>query len=411
MMDRPLRFCMVTTFYPPYSFGGDGIYVHRLANELARRGHQVEVIHCLDAYQLLARRAPSQDYGNHPNVTVHGLKSPWGLLSPLATQQTGYPWFKSDRIQQVINKGFDVINYHNISLVGGPKILEYGRGVKLYTIHDYWLICPTHTLFKFNRTPCTRPQCMACILLYKRPPQWWRYFGLLMAAVKQVDAFIAPTRFCKHIHEHMDLTTTMIIPYFASGEEHQHKTFDKTLGGSSPQKPYFLFVGRLEKLKGLQTLIPIFRQYTKAQLLVAGKGSYEQQLRHLSEGCANIRFLGHLSYGQLQAVYSQAVALIVPTMTYEAFGLVIVEAFRVQTPVIVRNLGGMPEMVEESGGGIAYNTPEELVAAMELLFTNLSLRVEMGRRGYEAYQQRWTAEIHLQKYLGLIRKIKQSKEA
>jgi glycosyltransferase involved in cell wall biosynthesis len=400
---------MVTTFYPPYSFGGDAIYVHLLANKLASCGHQVEVIHCLDAYQLLAGRAPSEDYANHPNVTVHGLKSPWGLLSPLATQQTGYPWFKSARIKQVLDKGFDVINYHNISLVGGPKILEYGRGIKLYTIHDYWLICPTHTLFKFNRAPCTQPQCLACILSYKRPPQWWRYFGLLKAGVKQVDAFIAPTRFCRLIHEHKGITTIVQFPYFTSGEEQQQQSFNEGVDELASGKPYFLFVGRLEKLKGLHTLIPIFRQYTKARLLIAGRGSYERQLRQLSEGCANIKFLGHLSSGELQAIYSQAVALIVPTMTYEAFGLVIVEAFRVKTPVIVRNLGGMPEMVEESGGGIKYNTLEELVAEMELLLNNFSVRAEMGRLGYEAYQRQWTAEIHLQNYLGLIRRIQRNK--
>jgi glycosyltransferase involved in cell wall biosynthesis len=42
-----------------------------------------------------------------------------------------------------------------------------------------------------------------------------------------------------------------------------------------PDGPFFLFVGRLEKLKGLQTLIPVFRRYLKAQLLIAGTGSYE----------------------------------------------------------------------------------------------------------------------------------------
>ena len=41
---RPLRFCMITTFYPPYAFGGDGLFVYRLANLLARRGHEVHVI-------------------------------------------------------------------------------------------------------------------------------------------------------------------------------------------------------------------------------------------------------------------------------------------------------------------------------------------------------------------------------
>ena len=57
---NPLRFCMITTFYPPYNFGGDGIFVHRLSNELARRGHHVEVIHCIDAYHLLARQEPAK---------------------------------------------------------------------------------------------------------------------------------------------------------------------------------------------------------------------------------------------------------------------------------------------------------------------------------------------------------------
>ena len=54
--NRPLRFCMITTFYPPYNCGGDGIFVHQLSNELARRGHQVDVIHCIDAYRLRERR-------------------------------------------------------------------------------------------------------------------------------------------------------------------------------------------------------------------------------------------------------------------------------------------------------------------------------------------------------------------
>ncbi len=43
-----MRFSMVTTFYPPFNFGGDGIFVHQLSNELASHGHHVEVVHCLD---------------------------------------------------------------------------------------------------------------------------------------------------------------------------------------------------------------------------------------------------------------------------------------------------------------------------------------------------------------------------
>jgi glycosyltransferase involved in cell wall biosynthesis len=404
-MDRPLRFCMITTFYPPYNFGGDGIFVHRLSNELARRGHQVDVIHCIDAYRLLARQEPAKTYDDHPHVTVHGLKSRFGFLSPLATQQMGFPFFKSARIQQILDKGFDVIHYHNISLVGGPKILEYGQSIKLYTMHEYWLVCPTHVLFWFNRTACVRPHCFACSLIYQRPPQWWRYLGLLEAAIKHVDAFIAPSRFSKDTHHQMGLNVPIMhLPNFVPATEADSPRSEGIMG-EEPEGPYFLFVGRLEKLKGLQTLIPVFRHYRKAQLLIAGTGSYESRLRQLAEGSVNIRFLGYRSGRQLQALYRRAVALIVPSICFEMFPLVIIEAFRQRTPVIVRNLGGMPEIAEESGGGFVYDTEEELVAAMGRLLADPSFRDEVGLRGYQAYQRNWTAEAHLKRYFALIREI------
>jgi glycosyltransferase involved in cell wall biosynthesis len=410
MMDTPLRFCMITTFYPPYNFGGDGIFVHRLSNELARRGHQVEVIHCIDAYRLLARQEPTETYDDHPNVTVHGLKSRWGFLSPLATQQAGYPIFKSARIQQILEKGFDVIHYHNISLVGGPKILEYGQGIKLYTMHEYWLVCPTHVLFRFNRATCTRPHCLLCSLTYKRPPQWWRYSALLKAAARHVDAFIAPSHFSKDKHHQMGLKVPIVhLPNFVLDAASSPASESAT--GETPEEPYFLFVGRLEKLKGLQTLLPVFRRYRKAQLLIVGTGSYEPRLRKLADDSANIWFLGHLSARQLQALYRQAVAVIVPSICFEVFPLVIIEAFRQQTPAIVRNLGGMPEIIEESRGGFVYDTEEELVAAMDQLLANPSFRDELGQRGYQTYRWNWTAEAHLKRYFALIREIATARAA
>ena len=59
---------MVATFYPPYNFGGDGMFVYRLSNALARRGHEVEVIHCLDAYYSLESSEPKGYYPNHTRV-------------------------------------------------------------------------------------------------------------------------------------------------------------------------------------------------------------------------------------------------------------------------------------------------------------------------------------------------------
>ena len=403
MHDRPLRFCMITTFYPPYNFGGDGVFVHRLSNELAMRGHHVDVIHCIDAYRLAAP-SPALGYRDHPNVTVHGLSSRFGLFSPLLTHQTGYPGLKSVAIREVLSQGFDVIHYHNISLVGGPKVLEYGRAVKLYTMHDYWLVCPTNVMFRFNRAPCTRLHCFACCLVYRRPPQWWRYLRLMERAVKHVDAFIAPSHFSKELHHRMGFNARIVhLPSFVAPDERPSES--EALADEPAGTPYFLFVGRLEKLKGVHTLIPVFRNYQKAQLLIAGTGSYEPTLRHLAHSIDNVRFVGHASRPELQRLYRGALGVIVPSICYDTAPLVTLEAFLQGAPVIVRNLGGMPEIVNESGGGLVYNTEAELVAAMDRLCADPTYRDELGRRGHMAYKEKWTADSYLERYLSLIREI------
>jgi len=401
--ERPLRFCMITTFYPPYSFGGDAVFVQRLSNELAQRGHHVEVIHCVDAYRLLAHRELAGTYQDDPNVIIHGLRSRVGPLSPLATQQTGYPLFKSAEIRQVLDRGFDVIHFHNVSLVGGPGILTVGCGLKLYTMHEHWLVCPTHVLFKFDRAACTRPNCFICQIIHRRPPQLWRYSGLLKTMVGHVDAFIAPSRFVMEKHRDMGLDLPMVpLPNFLPEAQDSLPASDED-PTTAPQRPYFLFLGRLEKLKGAQTLIPVFRRHGKAELLIAGSGSFEPQLRGLAEGSANIRFLGQQSAAQVRVLLHRAVALIVPSICFEVFPNVTLEAFSQGTPAIVRDIGGMPEQIEQSGGGLVYSTDEELTAAMNRLLADRVARDELGRQGYAAYRARWTADAHLGSYLALIR--------
>ena len=98
-------------------------------------------------------------------------------------------------------------------------------------------------------------------------------------------------------------------------------------------------------------------------------------------------------------------ALIVPSICFETFSLVIVEAFNQQTPAIVRNIGAMPEIIEESHGGVCYNTEEELVGAMDKLLQDPQQRRELGLNGYNAYRKKWTPEAHLKLYFELIEEI------
>ena len=170
---RPLRFCMLTTFYPPFNFGGDGIGVQRLSRALVRRGHQVTVVHDVDAFHLLARgRKPEP--GPDPisdGVDVRSMKTGLQLLSSLLTQQLGRPIVNGHRIRAILkSENFDVVHFNNISLIGGPGLLSVGgQAVKIYEAHEHWLVCPTHVLWRHNREPCPQRQCLRCSLHYRRP--------------------------------------------------------------------------------------------------------------------------------------------------------------------------------------------------------------------------------------------------
>ena len=403
---------MITTFYPPYAFGGDAVFVHRLTNMLARRGHSVDVIHCLDSYRALANSPLLSGYANEPGVTLHGLVSGVGVLSPLATHQTGYPLFKGRKIRHILTaQPFDVIHFHNISLVGGPMILRYGEGVKLYTMHEHWLVCPTHVLFKFKREACVQPSCLRCTLVYRRLPQLWRYTGMLQHALRYVDAFLAPSEFALRRHHAAGLDIPIIhLPVCldeAAGESVSVASGDRI---ELPASPFFLFVGRLEKLKGLQTVIPLFHNYQAAHLVIVGDGDYAAELKKLAAGCERIHFLGRLAPSQLRGVYARAIALLVPSITFETFAQVIIEAYAARTPVVVRDLGPLPEIVAESGGGLVFRDTAGLQEAMEQLRTDQALRDRLGEAGYQAYLSRWTAEVYMEQYLGLIEEMRARKK-
>lgn len=409
-MMAPLRFCMVTTFYPPYNFGGDGVFVHRLSNELARRGHEVEVVHCRQAYRLLERSEPPRPMENHPGVTVHTLDSAAGMLSPLLTHQTGFPMLKAPALREILEGGaFDVIHFHNISLVGGPGVLAYGDAIKLYTMHEYWLVCAMHILFKNNRAACTSPTCVRCTLAHRRPLQPWRYTGLLQRAVQHVDAFLAPSLFAADMHAQRGLhIPTYHLPHFIP-DPPGAAAAEAAVPNNG--RPYFLFVGRLEKIKGLQDVIPQMAHIEGADLIIIGDGAYRATLETLAAGNPRVRFLGALPYENLAAYYAHALALLVPSLCYETFGQIVMEAFAMHIPVIARKIGALEELVTQSGGGQVFETSEQLRRIMQDVQQNPALSEAWAAQGLQYYLQHGTVELHLERYLSLIASLRAKRGA
>ncbi|MEQ1573013.1 MAG: glycosyltransferase family 4 protein [Vicinamibacterales bacterium] len=399
-----LSFCMITTFYPPYHFGGDAIGIQRLCHALARRGHRVTVIHDVDAWRAVSGASDPPTVPEPAGVTVHRLESGLRMLSPLLTQQIGRPVVHGRTIRRLLEEGdFDVVNFHNVSLVGGPGLLEYGSGVKLYMAHEHWLVCPSHVLWRYNRELCDGRDCFRCAIAFHRPPQYWRYSHLLESQLHHVDAFIAMSRFSRDKHREFGFSREMdVLPYFLPDEGDAEPGGDD---GPPHTRPYFFFVGRLEAIKGLDDVIPIFRRYPNADLLIAGEGTYGAHLRALAGDAPNVRFLGRLGLDDLERYYRHALALVVPSVCYETFGIIIIESFRHGTPVLARRIGPFPEIIEQSGGGEMFESPDELLAAMQRLQNDEPRRRRLGLAGAAALKTYWSESVVLGGYFDIIRRV------
>ena len=394
-----LRFCMITTFYPPRSFGGDAVAVQSLARALVRLGHHVTVVCDDDAYRTLSGDHTPAPPDSDDGVVVHRLVSRLGAIAVGLTQQTGRPIVHGSLLRRVLERGnFDVIHYHNLSLVGGPVALSFGRAVKLYTAHEHWLVCPTHVLWRHHTEPCLARQCTRCQLSYARPPQLWRHTGLLERELGHVDAFIALSQFSRDKHREFGFPRDMeVIPGFMRdpGPPREHAS-------SHADRPYFLFVGRLESIKGLEDVVDAFAAFDGADLIVAGEGTERTGLVARAAGNPRVRFVGFQSGAELSRLYSGAQAVIASSRGFETFGLSVIEAFSRGVPVIARRMGSYLELVEGSGAGETFDDVEGLQAAMQRMLADTTRRSGMGVAAYARFRSMFDEDVVVPRYLALV---------
>ena len=395
-----MRFCMVTTFYPPFHLGGDAIYVQALSRALRRIGHEVEVVHCEDAFRIRGAPAPmatARD-GAHDGVVVHTLRHPLGPLSPLATQQTGRPGLKRAALQAILDRAFDVIHFHNISLIGGPGVLGMGRAsVKLYTLHDYWLLCPTHILWKNRQRACDRPTCWTCSLRSGIPPQLWRCSNLIERELEHVDLLLAPSQFAARKHREAGITRPIaVLENFSRFDPGQG------LEQAKRARPRFLFVGRVIAAKGIGQLVELFARLPQYDLWVAGEGDLLEALVRRCHNVGNIRFLGLVDAVRLPALYTSATATIIASLAPEVLALVMLESFAHGTPVLSLDAGGCGEALRASGGGIVCRDMPELESAVHRLARDRELGRELGSLARKAYRERYSERGHVAAYLGRV---------
>src|ERR1035441_1662069 len=156
---------------------------------------------------------------------------------------------------------------------------------------------------------------------------------------------------------------------------------------------YVLFVGRLSAEKGIATLLGAWEMLGPGRRLkIAGDGPMGNAVSEAVKRCHNVEWLGWRSSAEIVELMQSAVAVVCPSEWYEAFGLVVIEAFATGTPVIASRIGGSSEIIEHGRTGILFapGDKKELRAAVEWAFTHPLEVGQMRRHARVKYESRYT---------------------
>jgi glycosyltransferase involved in cell wall biosynthesis len=281
------------------------------------------------------------------------------------------------------------------------------------TLHEYKLICPVYTLVSNGQIceaceghhfwraiprKCNRNSLVRTLLSVTES-----YVSMRLGAVGKIDHFIAVSDFVRDkmvqygvpaqkittVHNFLDSST--IVPNYKPGE-------------------YFLYFGRLERIKGIFTLLEAAAPLKQAQLLIVGDGKARREVAELIErrNLKHIRMLGFKQGNELSQLIQGSLCTIVPSEWYETFGLTVLESFAHARPVIASRIGGIPEIVTHGTDGflVSPGNPEALREKMEWIATHHRTKaMEMGLAGRRKVETQFDPETHYQQLMEVYRQV------
>ena len=163
---------------------------------------------------------------------------------------------------------------------------------------------------------------------------------------------------------------------------------------------YLLFIGRLSPMKGVQYLIPAFKdikkRYTNLKLVIAGSGEkdYEVYLRNLAHGIKDIVFTGYIDSLRIKKIlYENCLAVVVPSL-YEGLPMVILEAMACRKAIVASEVGGIPLLIQHGKNGFLVDPGDSksLKKSIRILLEDENLRKNMGDFGRKLVEKEFTID-------------------
>ena len=264
-----------------------------------------------------------------------------------------------ERLQQARGP-FDLAHLHIYYGRLTASILEplKKRGVPIVqSLHEYKLACPIYTLERDGAV------CEKCVTGSSLNVLRHRCKGSLPRSivafaeyhasrwqgdVSKIDRFICVSGFQRQILLRYGIPEDKLEVLHNFVEPHKLKP-----ERAAVRDDYLLYFGRIEKLKGVDTLLQAVGK-SGARLLIAGTGSWTEELKAKIADLPNVEYLGFISGEPLKSLVAEARAVVVPSEWYENCPMSVIEAKAVGTPVIGARIGGIPELINDGIDGFLF---------------------------------------------------------
>lgn len=292
-----------------------------------------------------------------------------------------------------------IVHIHNFFPILTPSIYDACIDARIpivQTLHNFRTICPGALLMRDSKicekcissSPyqamlhrCYRKSILgtwavARMVAYHRKKQTWQH---------KVDRFIGLTQFGKQKFVEAGFPEEKIVvkPNFCAVKDVTRATSINRNGA--------LFVGRLSEEKGVATMLEAWWELD-IPLRVTGNGPLLEQ--NLERHRANVSFLGRLAGEQISQEMSKASFLVMPSLCYEGFPIVLAESFAHRLPVVASRLGAMAEIVVDGVTGLHFEpgNPLDLTRKVKWLHDHPEECRQMGDNARREYEAKYTPE-------------------
>lgn len=320
-------------------------------------------------------------------------------------------WYK--RIEENISHFQPAIaHFHNTFPLISPSVFyacNKNHVLVIQTLHNYRLICPSAMLLR-DDTICekcvnkkfawpsiiyrcyhnSRTQTLAiALMLYLHK--------IVYTFCNKIDYFICLSEFSrnKFIQAGFRNDKLLIKPNFISNDPGQRQC----------NGDYFLFVGRLSREKGILLLIEA-AHLLDCPIIVIGNGALERNLKKNNTMKKNIKIIGNVPHEEVYKYLKKARALVAPSICYENFPLVLIEAYSCGVPVIAARLGAHAEIVKDRKTGLLFDAGNaaDLKVKMEWAWNHPTEMSLMGKAARREYEEKYTAEKNYQLLMEIYQK-------